>query len=59
VIDRIISNDERQFNLNLLNDLCETMELGSLCAMGGMTPNPVKSAITHFSADFTPQQDTQ
>jgi formate dehydrogenase iron-sulfur subunit len=29
------------------------MEFGSLCAMGGMTPYPVRSALAHFSEDFT------
>ncbi|WP_407334134.1 formate dehydrogenase beta subunit [Enterovibrio sp. 27052020O] len=36
----------------LLRDLCETMEQGSLCAMGGMTPYPVKSALKYFPLDF-------
>jgi len=35
-----------------LHELCDTMELGSLCAMGGMTPFPVRSALTHFQEDF-------
>lgn len=36
----------------LLEDLCETMTTGSLCAMGGLTPMPVRSAISHFPEDF-------
>jgi formate dehydrogenase iron-sulfur subunit len=36
----------------LLQDLCHTMELGSLCAMGGMTPFPVRSALQHYPRDF-------
>ncbi len=36
----------------LLDDLCETMTTGSLCAMGGLTPVPVRSALTHFPEDF-------
>lgn len=51
-IDKIRANDNREANLNLLNSLCHTMEAGSLCAMGGMTPFPVKSALQHFSDDF-------
>jgi formate dehydrogenase iron-sulfur subunit len=39
-------------NLVLLEDLCTTMENGSLCAMGGLTPMPVRSALRHFPADF-------
>jgi formate dehydrogenase iron-sulfur subunit len=52
VIDKICSNEDRESNLDLLNSLCDTMENGSLCAMGGMTPFPVRSALEHFSDDF-------
>jgi formate dehydrogenase iron-sulfur subunit len=38
--------------LRLLDDLCETMVDGSLCALGGLTPFPVQSAIRHFPEDF-------
>jgi len=52
VIDRIVANENRDNNLILLHDLCDTMEFGSLCAMGGMTPYPVRSAIKYFPEDF-------
>ena len=52
VIDRIRNNENRDANMELLNDLCETMIDGSLCAMGGMTPFPVQSAVKHFPEDF-------
>ena len=52
VIDRVIANEERDFNLKVLDDLCDTMVEGSLCAMGGLTPYPVRSAIKHFPEDF-------
>jgi len=52
VIDRIIANDRRSENLALLHDLCDTMVDGSLCAMGGLTPYPVRSALQHFAVDF-------
>ncbi len=52
VIDRIVAGEDRDGNLALLEDLCELMTDGSLCAMGGLTPMPVRSAITHFSDDF-------
>jgi len=38
----------------LLADLCNTMKFGSLCALGGFTPYPVMSAMTHFPEDFSP-----
>jgi formate dehydrogenase iron-sulfur subunit len=52
VIDRITSGEHRDENLALLEDLCDVMTEGSLCAMGGLTPMPVRSAITHFLDDF-------
>jgi formate dehydrogenase iron-sulfur subunit len=52
VIDRIIANEQRADNLKLLQELCDTMVDGSLCAMGGLTPYPVRSALQHFAADF-------
>jgi formate dehydrogenase iron-sulfur subunit len=36
----------------VLEDLCNTMKFGSLCALGGFTPYPVMSALTHFPEDF-------
>ena len=39
-------------DLAVLQDLCETMRLGSLCALGGLTPYPVMSAVRHFPEDF-------
>jgi len=39
-------------NVQLLRELCDTMLHGSLCALGGMTPFPVLSALNHFPEDF-------
>lgn len=52
VIDKIKNDDNRNENIELLSSLCNTMEGGSLCAMGGMTPFPVRSALEHFEVDF-------
>ncbi len=52
VIDRIRAGTDRETNLTLLDDLCTTMTKGSLCAMGGLTPTPVRSALAHFPEDF-------
>jgi formate dehydrogenase iron-sulfur subunit len=52
VIQRLKTGTDRQKNLQLLNDLCEIMKDGSLCALGGLTPIPVKSALAHFPEDF-------
>jgi formate dehydrogenase iron-sulfur subunit len=58
-IDRIIAGHDVAANLVLLDDLCETMTKGSLCAMGGLTPMPVQSAIRHFPEDFEPRTTEQ
>ena len=50
VIDRIRAGQPEQ--IALLEELCETMTQGSLCAMGSMTPIPVLSALRHFAEDF-------
>ncbi len=51
-IDQIIAGKDVEKNLELIADLSETMKFGSLCALGGFTPYPVMSAITHFPEDF-------
>jgi len=55
VIDRLVAGGDAQARhqqLQLLRDLCDTMTHGSLCAMGGMTPNPVLSALAQHPEDF-------
>ncbi|WP_247196521.1 NADH-quinone oxidoreductase subunit NuoF [Streptomyces sp. GESEQ-35] len=52
VIDKIVTGTHRDENLALLEDLCDLMTEGSLCAMGGLTPMPVRSALAHFPDDF-------
>jgi formate dehydrogenase iron-sulfur subunit len=57
VIDHVRAGTRRSQNLALLRDLCDTMVHASLCAMGGLTPGPVLSAIEHFPEDFGITQD--
>ncbi|TAA59531.1 NADH-quinone oxidoreductase subunit NuoF [Shinella sp. JR1-6] len=52
--DKIAQGIEPEKNRELLADLCNTMKFGSLCALGGFTPYPVMSAMTHFPEDFSP-----
>lgn len=54
VIDRMLQRQDtaREQQVTLLRDLCDTMVHGSLCAMGGMTPYPVLSALDHYPQDF-------
>ena len=52
VIDKIRRGEKRDANIALLRDLCDVMVSGSLCALGGMTPFPVTSALDHFPEDF-------
>ena len=53
-ITRIINGDRVAENLAVVEDLCNTMKFGSLCALGGFTPYPVLSALKHFWEDFGP-----
>ena len=55
-IDKIVAGENRDANITLLEDLCQTMTDGSLCAMGGLTPMPVMSALKYFPEDFTQPQ---
>jgi formate dehydrogenase iron-sulfur subunit len=52
VIDRFVSGDNAAKQETLLRDLCDTLTYGSLCALGGLTPYPVLSALNHFPEDF-------
>ena len=54
-LDKVAAGVEREKNLALVTDLCNTMKYGSLCALGGFTPYPVMSALTHFPDDFAPR----
>jgi formate dehydrogenase iron-sulfur subunit len=53
VIDRIVRGEAREANIAQLESLCETLQHGSLCGLGGMTPFPVMSALKHFPGDFS------
>ncbi len=53
VVDKIVAGENRDENFELLTELCDTMEDASLCAMGGMTPYPVRSALEYFAGDFS------
>ncbi len=39
---------------NLLDDLVETLEIGSLCALGGGLPLPIKNALQYFEEELKP-----
>jgi formate dehydrogenase iron-sulfur subunit len=52
VIDRLVAGENAAKQETILRDLCETLTYGSLCALGGLTPYPVISALNHFPQDF-------
>jgi formate dehydrogenase iron-sulfur subunit len=52
ILQKIRADRDREIQAGLLQDLCDTMLAGSLCALGGMTPYPVLSALRHFPQDF-------
>ncbi|HEY4192945.1 MAG TPA: NADH-ubiquinone oxidoreductase-F iron-sulfur binding region domain-containing protein, partial [Mesorhizobium sp.] len=53
-LDKLATGIEPEKQIALVTDLCNTMKFGSLCALGGFTPYPVMSALTHFPEDFRP-----
>ena len=53
-IDKIRAGERVPENIAVIEDLCDTMKFGSLCALGGFTPYPVMSALKHFREDFGP-----
>ncbi|MGC2051718.1 MAG: NADH-quinone oxidoreductase subunit F, partial [Methylovirgula sp.] len=55
VIERIMLGSNVESNITLLEDLCQTMKFGSLCALGGFVPYPVMSALRHYPEDFRPR----
>ena len=59
VIDEMIRGENKDQNYDLIVDLCDTMEGASLCAMGGMTPYPVRSALKHFGEDFASSKENE
>ena len=56
-IYKIIAGEDRSANTDLIHSLCDTMLHGSLCALGGMIPFPVLSAMKHFPEDFCLKPD--
>ncbi len=52
VIDDIVNRRRPRESLEVIRDLCDTMKYGSLCALGGLTPLPVLSALKYFPEDF-------
>ncbi len=51
-VEKVMRGENVAENLALIEDLAELMRDGSLCAMGGLTPMPVLSAIQKFPEDF-------
>ncbi|MBS2018060.1 MAG: NAD(P)H-dependent oxidoreductase subunit E [Deltaproteobacteria bacterium] len=47
------SRAEVSADVALLGELCETLQLGSLCAHGGAIPDPIRSLLRHFEAEMT------
>ena len=54
-LDKVIKGIEPERNIELVRELCTVMTDASLCALGGLTPLPVLSALEHFREDFGPR----
>lgn len=59
VVDRLVAEPENADHEVLLRSLCNTMTHGSLCAMGGLIPLPVLSALNHFPEDFVARKSAR
>ncbi len=58
LIEHIVRGEDVQRNHRQLLALCDVMEHASLCALGGMAPWPVLSALQYFPGDFgLPQKE--
>jgi formate dehydrogenase iron-sulfur subunit len=51
-LDKIASGENIEENIQILDELCDLMEEASLCAMGGLTPMPVRTAMQLFPNEF-------
>ncbi|MCB9595065.1 MAG: NAD(P)H-dependent oxidoreductase subunit E [Sandaracinaceae bacterium] len=52
VFDKILAGRGTQADIDLLGEVNETMLLGSLCALGGGIPIPIKNLLTFFVSEF-------
>jgi len=52
LIAKARAEEDYKIDRDLLNDLLDTMELTSLCALGGGVPLPIKNALQHFDGEL-------
>lgn len=52
ILEKVLVGEDQAKDMDLLSELCDLMETASLCAMGGLTPMPVRTAIKHFPSEF-------
>ena len=45
-------NEDYKIDKKLFDDLIETLEIGSLCALGGGVPLPIKNALQYFNEEL-------
>jgi NADH:ubiquinone oxidoreductase subunit F (NADH-binding)/NADH:ubiquinone oxidoreductase subunit E len=54
MLRRSQNGDENKIDRKLMNDLLETLEIGSLCALGGGLPLGIKNALNYFEDELNP-----
>ena len=54
IIAKAREDSSYKIDRTLINDLLDTMELTSLCALGGGVPLPIKNALEHFDGELAP-----
>ena len=45
-------SEDYKIDRELFDDLMETLEIGSLCALGGGVPLPIKNALQYFDDEL-------
>jgi NADH-quinone oxidoreductase subunit F len=53
MINKSLTSDYKMDKV-LFEDLITTMEIGSLCALGGGLPLPIKNALKYFDNELAP-----
>ena len=52
ILQRIVDGEGKEGDVELLEELCETVKAGALCGLGQSAPNPVLTTIRYFRDEY-------
>jgi len=52
ILDKITKGEGQESDIEMIEEICDTMEKGSLCALGQTAPNPVLSTLRYFRPEY-------